>query len=218
MRPSSPTLFTFPQQLGSAGILWFAVSILAAPPGSAQKRGTVELSPVAAIHIPTRTIRGGCFPGFLRGPDGQLIAPSCEPSPTHVAAVGGRATVWRNERIGIEGSLWRSPGSTVDNFVAGDVRVVVNLFGRNGTWAYFVGGPAFVSHTGVQSTFGGVVGGGAHLRLAPRLAIRPELAGFVTPPAPATRGGPDWDLMWSLGLSIALGSIPRTGSEAASSR
>ena len=36
-----------------AVVLWLGVAVLAAPPCSAQARGTVELSPVVGIYLPS---------------------------------------------------------------------------------------------------------------------------------------------------------------------
>jgi len=112
-------------------------------------------------------------------------------------------TAWVNQRIGIDASLRYTPGRPTHDLVAASVGMQWRLVGGLDSWAYVVGGPAFISNQdggNVDVGVGGVVGGGAHVRVARRLAIRAEFDGFVT----SQRYGTQWDPFLSLGLSIAV--------------
>jgi hypothetical protein len=155
----------------------------------------VELSPVVAAYFPTAAFQGACFEG------------PC-PLKKYVAiAFGGRVTAWVSRRLAVEGSVEQSPSTREDNIVAGSVRMLLRLTHVGTTWGYVVAGPALVYHrVGAGTTrLGGVVGGGAHVGLARRVAIQAGLEEYRS----SLLGEPRWDLFSSLGLSIVLGGADR---------
>jgi hypothetical protein len=196
-------------------VLVLAGEVVGAPGCSAQARGTVEFTPVGDFYFPTQALQplgSYCYLGF-----GTVLDPCPQPPPaTHLAlAAGGRVTAWLTRRVAVEGSLEYSPSTRSDNLIAGNMRVLIGLTRAGTTWWYLTGGPAFVSHT-VTSSFGGVVGGGAHLRLGARLAMRAEFEEYRTVSAPpySIRDYPQWDFFSSLGLSFALKDTDRKRGEA----
>jgi hypothetical protein len=191
------------QQYHTALVLWLAISIFAALRCSAQARGTVEFSPVVGAYFPTSQFQSVCFSD---GPNRQPIG--CPTAQTTALALGGRVTAWASKRIAVEGSLWHSPSTPTDDIVTGDVRILLSFFGRNGSWAYMVGGPAFASHEH-GGGFAGVVGAGAHFRVAPRLAIRAEFEEYLS----SLEGHSQWDHFLSLGVSVVLRNMDRKGGE-----
>jgi hypothetical protein len=77
--------------------------------------------------------------------------------------------------------------------------------GGAGTWAYLVGGPAFVGRSGEAfatlsgTALGGVVGVGAHLRVANALALRAEVEDYLY----SVQWYHQQDFSLSVGLSVA---------------
>jgi hypothetical protein len=123
-------------------------------------------------------------------------------------ALGGRVTAWLDKRIAIEGSLWHAPATSSDDndVLAGHVRVFWGVIGGGNMRAYLVGGPAFVHRAQQTTGLAGVIGAGAHFRVAPGIAIRTEIEEYRysqqgDPQYPAD---PQWDLLMSLGLSFAF--------------
>ena len=83
-------------------LLALAVTVLAAPPCSAQRMGTVEFSPVVGAYVPHGSPVSeslGCL---------TIGDMSCRASRRQniAIAVGGRATAWVNRWIALEGSVW----------------------------------------------------------------------------------------------------------------
>jgi hypothetical protein len=196
-----------------AVFLCSVLAVLAAPQCSAQVRGTVEVSPIMGVYLPSGQLPPE--PSACRCIKGAPC--SCDPTPQpreqHSAiALGGRMTGWVNQRIAVEGSLWYSPspitGPTTGGpaaIMTGNVRVLVRTGGA-GTWAYLVGGPTFVGRFGDAygagtgtGRFGGVVGVGAHLRVARALAVRAEVEDYLYSVQRYHQQG----FSLSLGLSVA---------------
>jgi hypothetical protein len=198
MRRSSPLRFVQLNQYQPSLALCLAVAIFAAPRCSAQGRRTVELSSVLGTYRATQTFQAGsCY-----------VGPCAVPPPIHQNAImlGGRVTRWVNNRIAVEGSLERSSSTAVDNLVAGNVRALVGLARGGRTLWYVACGPALVLHTGT-TRIGTVIGTGAHLQIASRLAIRADLEDYWS----SVGGIAQWDLFSALGLSVALGGAGSRG-------
>ena len=181
-----------------AMVLWVAATVLAGARCSAQAWGTVEFSPVAGAYLSTAELPYGCFHVALPNP-------CTPPKQSTTVAVGGRLTAWLSRGIAVEGSLWDSPSSPA-NVVAGSARLLLGLTPRSGTRVYIVGGPAFVRLFGYDYAssiagidLGSVVAVGAHVRVAPSLALRTELEQYVYSYAEHRQR----DLFLSLGLSLA---------------
>jgi hypothetical protein len=181
-------------------MLWLAVAVLAAPRCVAQSRGTLEFSPVVGAYLPHSQLyrTGGCFvlePGFG----------GCPREANTAFAFGGRVTAWLDNRIAIEGSLWHAPATSGDDVLAGNVRVLWGVIGGGNMRAYVVVGPAFVHAAQHTTGLGGVIGAGAHLHVAPGIAIRTEIEEYRSSQGyPGYSVDPQWDLMMSLGLSFAF--------------
>jgi hypothetical protein len=184
--------------------------------------GTVEFSPVVGAYVPHGSPVSeslGCL---------TIGDMSCRASRRQniAIAVGGRATAWVNRWIALEGSVWYAASPvTADTsttrsgrfllhqtydaparVVAGNVRVLVSLVRGAGAWAYVVGGPAFVGRFGDayaaetgMTRVGGVVGVGAHLRLARSVALRAEVEDYLY----SVQGYHQQDFILSVGLSLA---------------
>jgi hypothetical protein len=129
----------------------------------------------------------------------HLVPPPCSATRQIAVALGGRVTTWVTNRIALDGSLWYSPSTRTDNFVAPNLRVLLGLIRGRGTLVYVAGGAAFVSHTHGASN-GAVVGGGAHLHVVPSLAVRAEFEQYFF----SYRGSPERDRVVSLGLSVDI--------------
>lgn len=183
----------------AATAVWTAVALLAAPRCSAQARGTIEFSPVVGVYLPSGRLPAVppnpiCLMKGVPVPYLEDYDAACKPTPpsrTSAVRVGGRLSVWMSQRMAVDGSLWYSPSSVTGPnggpaaVVVGDVRLLVKTRG-SGSWAYLVAGPAFVGQLGDTSGtdagmghFGGVVGVGAHLRVASALALRAEVEDYV---------------------------------------
>ena len=201
-------------------VLCLATALLAAPRCQAQVRGTVSLSTPVGVYIPTASLPprfAHCLPEVI-----------CRISRQQSSAVvlGGRVTAWFNPRLALEGSVLYSPSPVATEFtssfpngallaretsqataavVATSVRVLVSPVPVTRLWVYMVGGPAFVSRSGDAysdwsgtTRFGGVVGAGAHLRVARSLALRAELEQYLY----SLDGHHQRDVYLSLGLSL----------------
>lgn len=173
-------------------------AVLAAPRCVAQSRGTFEFSPVVGAYLPHSQL--------YQPPSmwcGELGVGGCAREANAAFAFGGRVTAWLDKRIAIEGSLWHAPATSSDNVFAGNVRVLWGVIGGGNMRAYVVGGPAFVR---AQHTTGlaGVIGAGAHFRVAPGIAIRTEIEEYRSSQGDPAAPVPQWDLMISLGLSFAF--------------
>ena len=222
MTLSSPTLPVLLKQYQPAILLWLAAMTLAAQPCSAQATRTVEFSPLIGAYVPTAQLPGepiGCW---------AVAGLSCRSSRQQNSAIalGGRASVWVGKGIALEGSLWYSPSTITGEIstslngallsretsegpagvVATNVRLLVSLTRGAGSWAYVVGGPALVSRFGDAhadfpgiARFGGMVGAGAHLRVARSLAIRAEVEQYLY----SVQGYHQQDFVLSVGLSVA---------------
>jgi len=220
MRPLNLIVRERLKRLGAALVVWLAGAVLTGPRCAAQVKGTLEFSPIVGTYIPIAHLPPQNFP--------CLPEVSCQSSrhQSTAIAVGARMTAWVNQRIAVEGSLWYSPSAVTGEFsssfngapleqstndvpaqiVAANARILVSLTRRAGTWAYLVGGPALVdrfgdAYAGADGTAraGGVVGAGAHVRVARSLAIRAELEQYLY----SYRGSFQRDLVLSVGLSAA---------------
>jgi hypothetical protein len=87
-----------------------------------------------------------------------------------------------------------------------NVRVLVSLIRGAGTWAYVAGGPAFVGRFGDAGSdfagtarLGGVIGAGAHFRVARALALRADVEDYLY----SVQGYHQQDFVLSVGLSVA---------------
>jgi hypothetical protein len=113
--------------------------------------------------------------------------------------------------MAVDGSLWYSPSSVTGPgggpaaVVVGDVRVLLKT-GGSGTWAYLAAGPAFVGQLGGtygtdtgMGHVGGVVGLGAHFRLASALALRAEVEDYLY----SVQSYQQQDFSLSVSLSLA---------------
>jgi hypothetical protein len=200
------------------------LSVSLAPSGVAQsttqRAGTVELSSMVGAYVPTAQLSSLVPPCVAVG--GCLLTRRQNAA----IALGGRVTAWFNRRIALEGSVWYSPSSVAEqasssfngsplvvatnetpaSIVATNVRILVSPINAPTMWVYVVGGPALVAHTGEAypgstgtTQVGGVVGVGAHLRVARSLALRAELEQYMY----SFQGSGQRDLFVSVGLSLA---------------
>ena len=170
---------------------------LSAAPCLAQAPGTWEITLSGGLYIPGDLFQpsGACF-----GSDPALSP--CPLPPTHsVFAGGGRVTAWVSKRIAIEGAVEYSTSTAADDITAGNVRVLFGLAHTGKTWWYLTSGPAVVSHTGRGGNvgFGGVLGGGAHIGVTPRLALRAEFEEYLS----YANGESYRDPFWLVGVAIA---------------
>jgi hypothetical protein len=135
-------------------------------------------------------------------------------------------TAWVNRSIALEGSLWYSPSSATGEFssslngvpldretntapaqiLATNVRVLVSLTRGAARWVYVAGGPAIIGRFGDARTdfagtarLGGVVGAGAHFRVARALALRADVEDYLY----SVQGYHQQDFSLSVGLSVA---------------
>jgi hypothetical protein len=194
-------------------IVCLAVAVLDAPRCVAQSRGTFEFSPVVGANLPHSQLHRNTLCEWI-----ESGFAGCSREANIGFALGGRVTAWLAKRLAIEGSLWHASATSFlhdDDVLAGHVRVLWRVIGGGSMWAYVVGGPAFVRQQTTTPAFvsqhttslAGAIGAGAHLRVAPGIAIRTEVEEYyhssqwVDFPFPAD---PQWDLMMSLGLSFAL--------------
>lgn len=196
MRSARPTrpLSTLHRSLATLLVLG-----LSGAPCVAQAPGKWEITLSGGLYIPGDLFQpsGGCF-----GHDPSLPpCPATQP-PTHsVFAGGGRVTAWVSRRIAVEGAVEYSTSTEADDITAANVRLLFGLAHTGKTWWYLTGGPAVVSHTGRggNSGFGGVLGGGAHIGFAPRLALRVEFEEYLS----YANGESYRDPFWLVGVSIA---------------
>jgi hypothetical protein len=182
-------------------VLWFAAAVFAAPRCIAQSRGTFEFSPVVGAYIPHSQLYQP--PSMWCGEMGPEV---CARGANTAFAVGGRVTAWLDKRIAIEGSLWHAPvpGTSSDEVLAGHVRMLWGVIGGGNMRAYVVGGPAFVHRAQQTTGLAGVIGAGAHFRVASGIAIRTEIEEYRSSQGDPAAPVPQWDLMISLGLSFAF--------------
>jgi hypothetical protein len=115
------------------------LAVLAAPRCFAQVRGTVELSPIVGMYLPSAQLPPVppdpvCFVKGIPHPYGLRCTPSVQRQ-SSVVALGASVATWVNRRIAIDGSVRYAPSSVPGEcggpagVVASDVRFLVSTRG-----------------------------------------------------------------------------------------
>lgn len=156
--------------------------LLVATPSSAQSPGMVEFTPVAGPYNSKQSEQSGpVFPGCVRvkgAPTPTCYSPIV-PGAKTAPLLGGRVTVWLSRAFAVEGSLLGSP-QAFDRPVFTSVRGVLSFAPHSRLWAYALAGPALVhSADGPGTDLGGVLGLGAHFRVAQSLSLRAEVERYI---------------------------------------
>jgi hypothetical protein len=194
-----------------------AATVIVAQRGVTQQRGTVELSLVVGNYFPTQNYEPGACAHFHF--DNFVIQEPCEiyGSPRQrTFAPGGRVTAWVADWVALEGTVEYSGSTVIDDVWAASVRTLLTFL-RTGSMSFYLAlGPAMVSHDGVTTfttteqftpRWGGVLGGGAHLRASPRFAFRADFEEYLT----ANGGVVQNDAFVSFGVSFAPGRTEKLG-------
>ena len=177
------------------------VLLLVATPCSAQSPGAVEFTPVAG---PYQSRESGVVPPcrFIKGaPNAYCDNEAPASKSATVALVGGRVTVWLSRGVAVEGSLMGSPQAFTSPVFA-SARGVASFAPRSRLWAYFLAGPALVYATdGSGTDVGGVLGAGAHFRVAQSLSVRAEVERYL---GAGDQLAAHSNAFLTLGLSVAM--------------
>jgi opacity protein-like surface antigen len=164
-----------------------AMLLLAATLCAAQRRGTVQITPVGGPYGSTVPLS---YPILCIDADNP--PPTCYES-KYSPLFGARMTFWVARSFGVEGSLLVSPQS-FDNPGLGSIRGLATFAPASRLRAYAVGGLALVSFhadrgpsffaspasgVGYGSKLGGVLGVGTYFQIAPSLGLRAEYERYL---------------------------------------
>lgn len=173
-----------------------AAEVTLAHPTSAQTHPRFEIAPALGVYLPSRQLPLGPTPAIcVEDENGQCRTFFLEQS--GAVAVGGRVTVWLNNRGAVEGLFWYSPsgvtGFVVEdyegagNVVMASLRFVASLAPRARTMSVLLmGGPAVIHHSGDYysdlrgaTSFAGVLGIGLDIHPGRRFSFRAEVEDYV---------------------------------------
>ena len=203
-----------------AQLVVLAASLGGPAVGAAQRQ--IEVVPFVGLYIPTADV--------INQFD---TACACQISAKQhtTIAVGGRVVLWARDHLGLEGALGYSPSgatatapgyATLDRsgtVITTSARLLAVLGSRTGSrYVYLSGGIGLVvrggdawTDTNGRTRFGGTIGAGLRVEVAPPLALRAELddflyaAQFSTPSSPPTQSQFQHDLVVSLALAVPVG-------------